>query len=77
MVHLIKSFNSRLQGTIPRTLKGVKDQVAAGVRMIHSLTGKDKLAIGGFRIEVTVKAQTLKEATKLVRATHFLEPSTG
>lgn len=43
--------------------------------MIHSLTGKDDKALGGFRIEVTVKAHSLREAHRLVKSTGFLNPS--
>ena len=75
LVHLIKSFNSRLQASIPKTLNGVRIQVAAALRMIHSLTGRSEQAIGGFRIEVTVKARTLEAATELVKATGFLSLS--
>lgn len=74
VIHVIKSFNSRLQGSIPKTLQGVRNQVAASLRMIHSLTSKDDKALGGFRIEVTVKAASLREAHKLVKATGFLDP---
>jgi len=74
LVHLIKSFNSRLQGSIPKTLQGVRNQAASALRMIHNLTSKDENAIGGFRIEVTVKAKTLQEAHRLVNATNFLDP---
>lgn len=75
IVHVIKSFNSRLQGSVPKTLQGVRNQVAACLRMIHSLTSKGDMALGGFRIEVTVKAQSLRAAHKLVTATGFLDPS--
>ena len=75
IVHVIKSFNSRLQGGVPKTLNGVRYQLGSALRMIHSLTGKDDRSLGGFRIEVTVKAASLKEATRLVHATGFLEPS--
>jgi hypothetical protein len=74
LVHVIKSFNSRLQGSIPKTLQGVRNQVAASLRMIHNLSGKRAESMGGFRIEVTVKAKSLKEAHRLVMATGFLEP---
>ncbi|GFZ44301.1 hypothetical protein JCM24511_02023 [Saitozyma sp. JCM 24511] len=74
LVHVIKSFNSHLQGGIPRTLRGVRNQVAAALRMIHSLTGRDGMGLGGFRIEVTVKAPSLQEATRVVRTTRFLDP---
>jgi predicted component of type VI protein secretion system len=75
IVHVIKSFNSRLQGSVPNSLQGVRNQVAAGLRMIHNLTGKDAMALGGFRIEVTVKAPSLRQAHRLVKATNFLNPS--
>lgn len=72
---MIKSFNSRLQGGVPKTLHGISTQLAAGLRMIHNLTGKDGLALGGFRIEVTVKTPSLREATRLVQSTNFLDPA--
>lgn len=74
LVHVIKSFNSRLQGSIPKTLQGVRNQVAGSLRMIHNLSTKEDTAMGGFRIEVTVKAKSLKEAHRLVTATNFLNP---
>lgn len=75
LVHVIKSFNSHLQGGIPRTLQGVRNQVQSALRMIHSLTGKDADSLGGFRIEVTVKADTLRQATAMVEKTGFLDPT--
>ncbi|GFZ43061.1 hypothetical protein JCM24511_00779 [Saitozyma sp. JCM 24511] len=75
IVPVIKSFNSRLQGSVPKSLQGVRNQVAAGLRMIHNLTGKDAMALGGFRIEVTVKAPSLRQAHRQVMATNFLNPS--
>jgi hypothetical protein len=74
LVHVIKSFNSHLQGSIPTTLSGVLGQVASAKRMIHSLSGKDAMGLGGFRIEVTVRAVSLREATKVVKRTGFLNP---
>jgi hypothetical protein len=75
LVHVIKSFNSHLQGGIPKTLRGVRTQVRSALTMIHSLTGKEADSLGGFRIEVTVKAKTLKEATAKVKKTGFLDPA--
>lgn len=75
IVHVIKSFNSHLQGSIPKTLNGVRMQVASGLRMIHSLTGKSETELGGFRIEITVKAASLKEAVTRVKKTPFLDPN--
>jgi hypothetical protein len=51
LVHVIKSFNSRLQGSVPKTLQGIRNQVAGALRMIHSLVTKNPTALGGFRID--------------------------
>lgn len=40
LVHVIKSFNSHLQGSIPQTVSGVRNQVQAGLSMIHNLSSK-------------------------------------
>lgn len=74
MVHVMKAFNSRLQGIIPRTLRGARDQVARALRMLNHLASKDEQDLGGFRIEVTVKARTLADAHRLVTETSFLNP---
>lgn len=74
LVHVIKSFNSRLQGSVPRTLQGVRNQVGSASRMVHSLISKNPTALGGFRIEVTVRAKSLRDAHRLVSATNFLKP---
>jgi hypothetical protein len=69
MVHVLKSFNSHLQGGIPRTIHGMRRQVKAALTMIHNLSSKDDKWLGGFRIEVTVKAPTLKVAKRSVDQT--------
>lgn len=43
--------------------------------MIHSLSSKTDAELGGSRIEVTVKASTLQDASSLVRHTPFLDLS--
>ena len=75
MVHVLKSFNSHLQGGIPRTVHGMRRQVNAALTMIHNLSTKDDKSLGGFRIEVTVKAPSLKVAKRLVDQTSFLDPN--
>jgi len=75
MIHVIKSFNRRRQGSIPKTLQNIRNQLAAALRMIHNLASKDDHGVGGFRIEVTVKAKSLQEAHQLVNDTGFLDPS--
>ena len=74
IVHVLKSFNSSLQGGIPRTTNGMRRQVRAALTMIHNLTTENDLSLGGFRIEVMVKAPTLKAAKKIVDQTTFLNP---
>jgi hypothetical protein len=56
------------------TYKAGSREVEAALRMIQSLTGRDGMGLGGFRIEVTVKAPSLHEATQAVRKTGFLDP---
>ena len=75
LVHVIKSFNSRLQGSVPKTLQGIRNQAAASLRMVHNLASKDDIAVGGFRIEVTIRAPSLRQAYGLVKRTNFLNPS--
>jgi hypothetical protein len=42
--------------------------------MVQSLISKNPTALGGFRIEVTVRARILKDAHRLVSAINFLKP---
>lgn len=74
LVYVIKSFDSHLQGSVPKTLSGARYQVQAALRMVHSLMGKDATSLGGFRIEVTVKAATLKEAIERADRAGLLGP---
>lgn len=74
MVHVLKAFNSHLQGGIPKTVRGMRRQVKAALTMIHNLSTKDDKLLGVFRIEITVKAPTLKIAKRLVDQTSFLDP---
>ena len=62
LVHVIKSYNSRLQGEILKTLYGVKARFKASVNMVQMLSQVPEEEIGGFRIEVTVPSRTLTAA---------------
>jgi hypothetical protein len=73
-VFVIKSFNSGLQRSIPKTLSGVKNQVNGALKMVHDLTSLPGPMLGGFRIEVSARAKTLMEAKKLVEGTNYLNP---
>jgi hypothetical protein len=75
LVHVIKSFNSRLQASVPKTLTGLRSQLTGALSMIGSLSTKDAMALGGFRIEVSVKSRTLQEAKDLVADSPLLEPN--
>jgi hypothetical protein len=75
LVHAIKSINSQVGGTIPRSTFGLKAQVKSALAVIHGLASLDIRDIHGFRIEVTVQAPTLRQATRLVELTPFLQPA--
>ena len=51
MVHVIKSFNSRLQGDIPRLVKVIRQRGKASQEMINHLSTVPAEQLGGFRIE--------------------------
>jgi len=53
----------------------MRRQVIAALNMIHNLSTKNDQSLGGFRIEVTVKAPTIKEAKKMVDKTSLLDPN--
>lgn len=74
LVHVSKSFNIRLQGSIPSTLSGPRTQSSAALAMDHSLNGRSDYDLGGFRIEVTVKTPILAAADRLVAQTPFHSP---
>ncbi|OCF40845.1 hypothetical protein I317_05295 [Kwoniella heveanensis CBS 569] len=62
LVHVIKSYNSRLQGEAVTTVAGLKGRGAACQKMIDRLSKVPSSELGGYRIEVTVQAKTLEEA---------------
>ena len=72
LVHAIKAFKSRLQGDIPKTLRGVKTKVNAALEVIRFFSTVDPNEMGGFRIELTVGARSLSDARDLVQATPLL-----
>lgn len=76
LVHVIKSINSRLQGEPPQTVRNIKRKGAAAQAMVQELTTISSKEMGGFRIEVSVRARTLGEAQRIVNDTGFLRPST-
>jgi hypothetical protein len=74
LVHVIKSFNSQLQASVPKTLQITRNQAAGALRTILDLASKENHVIGGFRLEVTVKPQSLRDAHRLVDDTGCLNP---
>ena len=54
LVHTIKAFKSRVQGDIPKTLRGIKTKIAAALEVIRFLSTVNPSEMGGFRIDVTV-----------------------
>ena len=75
VVHVIKSFNSRLQALVPETLQGIRHQAAGSLRTIHNLASKEDQAVGGFQMKVNGAAKGLGDAHRLVDDTGFLNPS--
>lgn len=75
IVHVIKSFNSRLLANLPKSVGAARKQLRTALAMIHSLSGKTPTELGGFRIEVTVKSTSLEEASKRVSSTPLLDPA--
>lgn len=73
MVHVIKSINSKLQGQVPRQVRSVRTRGDASLEMIQKLSAIPRHELGGFRIEVSVTANTLLAARQLVNSTPFLD----
>lgn len=73
LVHVIKSFNSRLQGEVLKTLRGVRRRANASVNMIQTLSQVPATEIGGFRIELSIQAPTLDIARQWVENTPLLD----
>lgn len=71
LVHTIKSINSRIQGDIVSTLRGVKRRVEACSKLVSRLEDVPHWEMGGFRIEVTVPARTLRDARDMVQDVPF------
>ncbi|EIW69240.1 hypothetical protein TREMEDRAFT_30502, partial [Tremella mesenterica DSM 1558] len=74
LVHVIKSFNSRLEGVVPKTVFGLRSRGKAAQEVINDLSMVDEEQMEGFRIEVTVQAASLADARTIVTATPFLDP---
>lgn len=73
IVHVIKSFNSRLQGEALTKVNGVRRRIKACVQMVQHLAQIPPGQLGGFRIEVSVQAPTLAIARTWVENTPLLD----
>ena len=73
LVHVIKSFNSRIQGEPLLTLLGAKKRVKACANMAQLLSQVDESELGGFRIEVSVQAPSLDIARQWVNNSPLLD----
>ena len=67
IVHMIKSFKSRLQGEVLRTLAGVRKRGRACLKMSQTMGKVSAKEMGGFRLEVTVQAHNLSTAERIVQ----------
>jgi hypothetical protein len=77
VVQVLKSLDSRLQPFYPRNINGVKGQNNSALAMIHIVSGTSDMSLGEVRLEVTVKAVSLREVLKRVEEEGLLDPSTG
>lgn len=76
LVHVIKSINSRIEGEPPKTVQNIRRKGNAAIKMIRALSETSSYEMGGFRIEVSVRAPSFAEAQRLVHETQFLRPHT-
>jgi hypothetical protein len=72
LVHVIKSFNSRIQGEPITNIRGVGKRIKASVQMVQLLSKVPVQDMGGYRIEVTVQAPSLDIAMQWVDRTPYL-----
>lgn len=73
LVHVIKSFNSRLQGEPVTTLYGLRRRLEACNKMIHHLSTVPDSEMRGLRVEVTVSNDTLAGARAHVDTLPFAD----
>ena len=76
LVHVIKSWNSRLQGIIPNQMAAIRGRAKAGEKVVQSLAGMKSSKLGGFRVEVSVQAKSLAAARTMVNNTPLLDIKT-
>ncbi|OCF70803.1 hypothetical protein I204_08550 [Kwoniella mangroviensis CBS 8886] len=74
-VHAIKSINSRLQGKCPQTLQSVKRKIVALNEMLQHLSTFKDMDLGGFRVELSLVAPTLRDAVAFAMSTPFFMSS--
>lgn len=72
MVHVIKSYNSRLHGQRPMSIRAIRHRATSAANMIKRLAATPASEIGGYRIEVSLNAQTLSHAWKEAKELPFL-----
>ena len=72
LVHALKSINSQIQSKVPTTLAGLRAAKDTSLAVINSLSDISPNQLGGFRMEVTLEAKTLTEASDFVRNSPFL-----
>lgn len=73
LVHVLKSFNSGLHANDPNITQTLKDRRSTIGSMIDNLAKLDPEELGGFRIEVRLKARSLKEAREKAQNLPFFD----
>jgi len=76
LIHGIKSFNSKMARTEPQTMTTARKRLTTVRRLIDDLGTVPLPALGGLRMEVSVTARTLTEATDALRGLPILSLQT-
>ncbi|RXK34899.1 hypothetical protein M231_07847 [Tremella mesenterica] len=72
IVHVMKAFNSHIQGERPKTVYAIRQKGHTTLKMIQDLSSVPSSQIGGFRMEITIRAKSLATAKAIAGQTPFL-----
>lgn len=75
LVHVIKSINSRIEGEPPKTVKNIRRKGSAARSMIQELSAIPASEMGGFRIELSLRAKSTAEAFQVAIDSGLLSPN--
>jgi len=72
LVHAIKAFNSKMARSEPRTMFTAKKRLTTVHRLMHDLGSVPSSMLGGLRMEISVTARSLEEATDVLDGLPYL-----